>query len=87
MKLGLLVFVAVPMGLALSLGSFSVDGFGGYKFVGLKPPAEIFNSSLIPQHPTLENFLSDGASCDVSRSPEFEGLSALNSWNSLIPGP
>jgi multiple sugar transport system permease protein len=33
--LGLLVFVAVPMVLALSLGFFAVDGFGGYKFVGL----------------------------------------------------
>jgi multiple sugar transport system permease protein len=32
---GLLVFVAIPMVLALSLGFFSVDGFGGYKFVGL----------------------------------------------------
>ena len=33
--IGLLVFVAVPMVLALSLGFFSVDGFGGYRFVGL----------------------------------------------------
>src|SRR6516164_11495961 len=33
--IGLLVFVAIPMALALSLGFFSVDGFGGYKFVGL----------------------------------------------------
>jgi multiple sugar transport system permease protein len=33
--IGLLVFVAIPMVLALSLGFFSVDGFGGYKFVGL----------------------------------------------------
>jgi hypothetical protein len=33
--IGLLVFVAIPMLLALSLGFFSVDGFGGYKFVGL----------------------------------------------------
>jgi len=33
--IGLLVFVAVPMVLALGLGFFSVDGFGGYKFVGL----------------------------------------------------
>lgn len=32
-SLGLLVFVAIPMLLALSLGFFSVDGFGGYKFV------------------------------------------------------
>jgi len=32
---GLLIFVAIPMVLALSLGFFSVDGFGGYKFVGL----------------------------------------------------
>jgi multiple sugar transport system permease protein len=34
-SLGLLVFVGVPMVLALSLGFFSVDGFGGYKFAGL----------------------------------------------------
>jgi multiple sugar transport system permease protein len=34
-SLGLLLFVGVPMLLALSLGFFSVDGFGGYKFVGL----------------------------------------------------
>ena len=33
--IGLLVFVAIPMVLALSLGFFSVDGFGGYKFAGL----------------------------------------------------
>src|SRR5258705_3496122 len=33
--IGLLVFVAIPMVLALSLGFFSVDGFGAYKFVGL----------------------------------------------------
>src|SRR6516164_9296541 len=33
--MGLLVFVAIPMVLALSLGFFSVDGFGGYRFVGL----------------------------------------------------
>jgi multiple sugar transport system permease protein len=34
-SIGLLVFVAIPMVLALSLGFFSVDGFGSYKFVGL----------------------------------------------------
>jgi multiple sugar transport system permease protein len=33
--IGLLVFVAVPMVLALSMGFFSVDGFGGYQFIGL----------------------------------------------------
>jgi multiple sugar transport system permease protein len=33
--IGLLVFVAIPIVLTLSLGFFSVDGFGGYKFVGL----------------------------------------------------
>jgi multiple sugar transport system permease protein len=33
--IGLLIFVAIPMVLALSLGFFSVDGFGSYKFVGL----------------------------------------------------
>jgi multiple sugar transport system permease protein len=34
-SIGLLVFVAIPMVLALSLGFFTVDGFGSYKFVGL----------------------------------------------------
>ena len=33
--LGLLLFVGAPMVLALSLGFFDVNGFGGYRFVGL----------------------------------------------------
>ena len=33
--LGLLVFVGAPMALSLSLGFFSVSGFGDYAFVGL----------------------------------------------------
>ncbi len=33
--LGLLVFVGAPMALSLSLGFFSVSGFGDYSFVGL----------------------------------------------------
>ena len=33
--LGLLIFVGLPMVLALSLGFFSVSGFGAYAFVGL----------------------------------------------------
>src|SRR5258708_12468597 len=33
-SLGLLIFVGIPMLLALSLGFFSVDRFCGYKFVG-----------------------------------------------------
>jgi multiple sugar transport system permease protein len=33
--IGLLVFVGIPMLLALGLGFFEVDGFGGYRFVGL----------------------------------------------------
>lgn len=33
--LGLLLFVGIPMVLALMLGFFDVDGFGGYSFVGL----------------------------------------------------
>jgi multiple sugar transport system permease protein len=32
---GLLVFVALPMALALGIALFEVDGFGGYTFVGL----------------------------------------------------
>jgi multiple sugar transport system permease protein len=33
--LGLAIFVAVPMVFSLSLGFFSVNGFGGFRFVGL----------------------------------------------------
>jgi multiple sugar transport system permease protein len=44
--IGLLVFVAIPMVLALSLGFFSVDGFGGYKFVGLANYNRMFRDSL-----------------------------------------
>src|SRR5580704_19763448 len=33
--LGLAIFVAVPMLFSLSLGFFSVNGFGGFRFVGL----------------------------------------------------
>src|SRR5436309_9957058 len=32
--LGLLIFVGAPMVLSLSLGFFSVSGFGGYEFAG-----------------------------------------------------
>ena len=32
---GLLLFAGLPMLLALSLGFFAVDGFGGYRFIGL----------------------------------------------------
>lgn len=34
--LGLFLFVGVPMILALALGFFDVDGFGGYRFAGFK---------------------------------------------------
>src|SRR5260221_3689143 len=33
--LGLAIFVAVPMLFSLSLGFFSVNGFGGFRFGGL----------------------------------------------------
>jgi multiple sugar transport system permease protein len=45
-SLGLLVFVGIPMLLALSLGFFSVDGFGGYKFVGLANYNRMFHDPL-----------------------------------------
>jgi multiple sugar transport system permease protein len=45
-SIGLLVFVAVPMVLSLSLGFFSVDGFGGYKFVGLANYNRMFHDAL-----------------------------------------
>jgi multiple sugar transport system permease protein len=44
--IGLLIFVAIPMVLALSLGFFSVDGFGGYKFVGLANYYRMFRDPL-----------------------------------------
>jgi multiple sugar transport system permease protein len=43
---GLLIFVAVPMALSLSLGFFSVDGFGGYKFIGLANYNRMFHDPL-----------------------------------------
>jgi multiple sugar transport system permease protein len=45
-SLGLLVFVGVPMVLALSLGFFSVDGFGGYRFAGLANYNRMFHDPL-----------------------------------------
>lgn len=33
--LGLFIFLGVPMVLSLVIGFFEVDGFGGYRFVGL----------------------------------------------------
>src|ERR1700738_4146683 len=44
--IGLLIFVAVPMALSLSLGFFSVDGFGGYKFIGLANYNRMFHDPL-----------------------------------------
>src|SRR6202047_3159282 len=44
--IGLLIFVAVPMVLSLSLGFFSVDGFGGYKFIGLANYNRMFHDPL-----------------------------------------
>src|SRR5581483_12394728 len=34
--LGLLIFLAAPMIIALGLGFFEVDGFGNFSFVGLR---------------------------------------------------
>src|SRR5260370_13006874 len=44
--IGLLIFVAVPVVLSLSLGFFSVDGFGGYKFIGLANYNRMFHDPL-----------------------------------------
>ncbi|MBV8142717.1 MAG: sugar ABC transporter permease [Verrucomicrobia bacterium] len=44
--IGLLIFVAVPMVLSLSLGFFSVNGFGGYKFIGLANYSRMFHDPL-----------------------------------------
>ena len=43
---GLTVFVALPMLFSLSLGFFSVNGFGGYRFIGLANYARMFSDSL-----------------------------------------
>jgi multiple sugar transport system permease protein len=45
-SIGLLIFVAIPMLLSLSLGFFSVDGFGSYKFVGLANYQHMFHDPL-----------------------------------------
>ena len=44
--LGLTIFVGVPMFLALAVGFFEVDGFGGYKFVGLGNYLRMWNDPL-----------------------------------------
>ncbi len=44
--LGLLVFLGVPMALALSLGFFEVDGFGTYEFIGLRNYRDMFDDPL-----------------------------------------
>jgi multiple sugar transport system permease protein len=44
--LGLLVFVGVPMVLALGIGFFEVDGFGGYKFVAFNNYVRMWNDPL-----------------------------------------
>lgn len=44
--LGLFLFLAVPMLLALFLGFFEVSGFGGYTFVGLTNYKRIFSDPL-----------------------------------------
>jgi multiple sugar transport system permease protein len=44
--LGLLVFVAVPMFLSLSIGFFEVSGFGGYRFVGFSNYRQMFADPL-----------------------------------------
>src|SRR5260370_3344763 len=44
--IGLRIFVAVPMVLSLRLGFFSVDGFGGYKFIGLANYNRMFHDPL-----------------------------------------
>lgn len=47
--LGLLVFVALPMCLALGIAFFEVDGFGGYRFIGLANFARMTDDPLLWQ--------------------------------------
>jgi multiple sugar transport system permease protein len=44
--IGLFVFLGIPMILALSLGFFEVDGFGGYRYIGLENYRNMFNDPL-----------------------------------------
>ena len=44
--LGLLVFLGIPMALALSLGFFEVDGFGTYDYIGLDNYRQMFRDPL-----------------------------------------
>jgi multiple sugar transport system permease protein len=47
--LGLLVFIGLPMLLALVLGFYEVDGFGSYRFVGLANYAKMMRDPLFWQ--------------------------------------
>lgn len=47
--IGLLVFVVVPMVLALGVSLFKVDGFGGYTFVGLDNFRRMLNDAALGQ--------------------------------------
>ncbi|TCO54758.1 carbohydrate ABC transporter permease [Actinocrispum wychmicini] len=47
--IGLLVFVVVPMVLALGVSLFKVDGFGGYTFVGLDNFHRMLNDAALGQ--------------------------------------
>jgi multiple sugar transport system permease protein len=44
--IGLFIFLGIPMFLALSLGFFEVDGFGGYHYIGLENYRNMFNDPL-----------------------------------------
>lgn len=44
--LGLLLFLGVPMVLALSLGFFEVDGFGHYRYIGLDNYRQMYHDPL-----------------------------------------
>ena len=46
--LGLLIFVGAPMVLSLSLGFFSVSGFGGYEFRARQSHKSLFHHSITP---------------------------------------
>lgn len=47
--LGLLIFLGVPMVLALSLGFFEVDGFGHYTYIGLDNYRQMYHDPLFRQ--------------------------------------
>ncbi|WP_210526177.1 carbohydrate ABC transporter permease [Rubellimicrobium arenae] len=84
--LGLLVFVGLPMLLALGLGFFEVDGFGGYRFAGLANYRRMWADPLFWQ--SLGATLLYAAMLVPSLYVSGLGLALLvertNAWNGVL---